>query len=474
MASTRDTPAPAATLAPDFSFTIDFPRAQTLIATGVITLAQGAEILQDATAAAADWARFIGGQRPLRISIDIAGLSANYLAVTNDSYEVPIGALDGKTLMQPASAYVLNTGQVEPGTSSDVTITLGSGYLSALYLNPDPSVPSAVPANEYDLVTILRHEMGHGLGMVGYLGTPNPTQETLFDRYVRQNPDGTAFFTGPTAELVYGGPVPLTTANNGEQLYHLGNASSDPASQDLMRGLGLPPGQTIEISPLDLAIMKDIGEPVLAQGVSPGGVVCFARGTRLAGPKGEQLVECLAIGDPLLTASGRVRRIVWIGRRHIDCARHPDPRAVWPVRIRAHAFGPGLPGRDLLLSPQHAIFAKGVLIPVKCLANGGTVRQEARRSVAYFHVELDRHDILLAEGLPAESYLDTGDRALFENGGAALVLHPDFARLAWEAGAYAALKVMGPEVEALRARLAERAQGGGVADQVDAVSCESS
>jgi collagen type I alpha len=214
--------------------------------------------------------------------------------------------------------------------------------------------------------------------------------------------------------------------------------------------------------------MKDIGEPVAAQGV-----VCFARGTRLAGPDGEQRVECLAVGDRLLTASGQPRRIVWIGRRRIDCARHPDPNAVWPVRVRAGAFGPGLPRRDLLLSPQHAVFAEGVLIPVRVLANGGTIRAEARRAVEYFHVELDRHDVLLAEGLPVESYLDTGDRACFENGGAALVLHPDFARLAWDAGACAELKVTGPEVEAVRASLAERARAG-AADQVDAVLSGSS
>ncbi len=111
---------------------------------------------------------------------------------------------------------------------------------------------------------------------------------------------------------------------------------------------------------------------------------------------------------------------------------------------------------------------------MKCLTNGSTVRIEARRSVTYFHVELDRHDIVLAEGLPTESYLDTGDRTSFENGGAALVLHPDFSRLAWDARACAELKVTGPEVEATRAKLAERAWAGLAAGQVDAVSSGSS
>ncbi len=467
VASTSSTPASAP--ASDFDFTIDFPDAQTLISSGVITLAQGAEILQDATAAAADWGHYISGQTTLRISLDIGGVGSAYLAVTGASYEMPVGTLDGKTLEQPASEYALTTGQVLPGSTSDIMITLGSAYLNQMYFNPDPGVPGTVPAGEYDLTTILRHEMAHGLGMVGYLGTPNPTQETLYDHYVRQNPDGTADFVGPTAEAVYGGPVPLTTTNTSEQLYHLANSPSDADSHDLVSGLGLPAGQTIDISPLDLAIMKDIGEPVIT-----AGVVCFARGTRLAGPDGERPVEHLTVGDNLLTASGRPRRIVWIGRRSIDCARHPDSRAAWPVRVGAGAFGPGLPRRDLLLSPQHAIFAEGVLIPVKRLANGSTVRQEARASIEYFHVELDRHDILLAEGLPVESYLDTGDRACFENGGAALVLHPDFGRLAWDAGACAELKVTGPEVAAVRAQLEEWAHAASMRDQVDAASFRSS
>lgn len=75
-------------------------------------------------------------------------------------------------------------------------------------------------------------------------------------------------------------------------------------------------------------------------------------------------------------------------------------------------------------------------------------------SVTYFHVELARHAVLLAEGLPAESYLDTGDRSDFGNGGGAMTLHPDFASLQREAGACAPLVITGPVLEAVRDRLA--------------------
>jgi hypothetical protein len=58
-----------------------------------------------------------------------------------------------------------------------------------------------------------------------------------------------------------------------------------------------------------------------------------------------------------------------------------------------------------------------VLIPIRYLVNGASVVQELFGTVTYWHVEVHRHEVLLAEGLPAESYLDTGNRSAFANGG---------------------------------------------------------
>jgi hypothetical protein len=78
-----------------------------------------------------------------------------------------------------------------------------------------------------------------------------------------------------------------------------------------------------------------------------------------------------------------------------------------------------------VVSPDHAIFVDGKLICARQLVNGSTIRQETGwTAVDYYHVELDQHSILLAEGLPAESYIDTGNAGFFANSGAPMVLRP--------------------------------------------------
>lgn len=127
-----------------------------------------------------------------------------------------------------------------------------------------------------------------------------------------------------------------------------------------------------------------------------------------------------------------------------------------PVRVRSGAFGKNLPERDLYLSPDHAVFQEGVLIPVKHLLNGTSVARVPMQRVTYWHVELDRHDVLLAEGLPVESYLDTGDRSSFQNGGAVVAMHPTFNAISRDAGGCAPLVITGPELARTQATLVQR------------------
>ena len=198
------------------------------------------------------------------------------------------------------------------------------------------------------------------------------------------------------------------------------------------------------------------GLPLLAgtAGAVTSAPICFAAGTLILTETGEVAVENLKIGDKVVTASGTIRQVVWLGRRTIDCTRHETPRTVWPVRILRDAFGDGKPSRDLHLSPQHSVAVtcvEDVLIPIRYLVNGATIAQEPCDRVEYWHVELDTHDLVLAENLATESFLDTQGRAFFENGAnteaAALKTFDDFCR---------PIVLEGPIITAVRSQLRRR------------------
>ncbi len=180
---------------------------------------------------------------------------------------------------------------------------------------------------------------------------------------------------------------------------------------------------------------------------------CFVMGTNIATSDGPVPVERLGVGMHVHAQFAGLTPVKWIGHRSVDCCRHPRPKQVWPVRVLAGAFGPGRPQRDLLLSPDHAIYVDDVLIPVKYLINASTIVQVPMDVVTYYHVELACHDVVLAEGLPAESYLDIDDRSNFDNGGAVVRMHPDFATRVWEAEGCAELVITGPVFDGVRQML---------------------
>lgn len=450
------------------------------------------EIVNDLSAAAAEWGQYIYGLAPLRVSLTIAttGSFGGELAQGSPGGYIANGqTIDGHKIYEPDSLYALTTGTYS-SFSTDVAITVFAtpDNLANFYINPNPSVPGAVPGDKYDLVSVLAHEFGHGLGINGFVNvlspqaTPissgiadplvaaaaaSPYDANLQETVVNTSTVTGAYFVGAAAEAAYGAllgtntptAVPLTLQpSDQENFYHLANASSDPLGTDLMNGVGIGTGMSVTVSALDVAIMQDIGAPV----------VCYGRGTRIKTVRGEVPVEELRTGEDVITADGETLSIVWIGRRRVDCRRHPQPRNALPVRIRAHAFAPDAPRRDLIVSPRHAIYFEGSLIPARLLINGTTVEQLDVATVDYFHVELPRHALLLAEGLAAESYLDCGDRNLFANAGGNTVLFPDFGTRMWDAAACFELCLVGPEVEAVRGHLAARA---GVITRESAGSC---
>ena len=210
-----------------------------------------------------------------------------------------------------------------------------------------------------------------------------------------------------------------------------GNALYGLTLADLVSGPAVSAGNTVLPSEPALDAATPAAGSGMADALSEGILACFVRDTRILTARGEVAVQALAVGDLVVTALGRgatLKPVRWIGRCRIDLARHPWPEAARPVRIREGALGERTPHRDLLVSPGHRLRLEGGLVCASELVNGATVVQEAPPRVEcwyveYWHVELDGHDVLLAEGAEAESYQDTGNRGAFEDGAVA-ALHP--------------------------------------------------
>jgi hypothetical protein len=145
-------------------------------------------------------------------------------------------------------------------------------------------------------------------------------------------------------------------------------------------------------------------------------VLCLVSGTMIATPDGERAVETLSAGDLVMTASGAAKPVRWLGQSTRSRA-FADPTRVFPIRIKAGALGERLPVRDLLVSPGHAVLIDGVLVQAAALVNGKSVVRETAmpETFTYYHVELDSHDLLVAEGVATESFLMGVEDIGFDN-----------------------------------------------------------
>jgi hypothetical protein len=164
--------------------------------------------------------------------------------------------------------------------------------------------------------------------------------------------------------------------------------------------------------------------------------------------------------------------VIWLGNSTINCERQLHKDKAYPVRIVKDAFGLNLPKRDLFVSPDHSLYIDGAMIPAYCLINGTTITQDmTEKMVTYYHVELPKHNAILAEGLPAESYLETSEenRHFFKDATATNVTKLDAQypacpedtpawRHIWDTQGYAPLTQSGPVLESVKAKLALRAQ----------------
>jgi len=134
---------------------------------------------------------------------------------------------------------------------------------------------------------------------------------------------------------------------------------------------------------------------------------CFLRGTQIWTPSGERTIEDLQVNDLVVTSSGEAKPIQWVWRRRFE--RQPGQEwaeKIVPIRVKRSALGPNTPHRDLYLSRYHCLYLDGVLIPAVDLINDSTItRVDALhlREIEYFHIKLDRHSVVYAEGAACET-----------------------------------------------------------------------
>ncbi|OAG74761.1 adhesin/invasin tiba translocator [Gluconobacter japonicus] len=191
------------------------------------------------------------------------------------------------------------------------------------------------------------------------------------------------------------------------------------------------------------------------------GPVCFLGGSLIKTPAGEVVVENLRAGDDVIVVRDGVEQsetVSWVGSKtaQVRNGLHPD-EAGYAVRIRAGAVSENVPHTDLLLTSEHCLYLDGVFIPVRMLVNGGSIAYATDIAVYdYYHVETANHDVVVANGLMTESYLDTGNRNSFAQPGDVAALST--AVKSWEHDASAPLVTDRAVVEPIHARLARRSK----------------
>lgn len=387
---------------------------------------------------------------------EAAGLKQGFIV------EAPTSSAAPGTLTVGLDPATIAAWKANPATLTLTMAPTGAGDLPNPDGNPAWSIFSKAQASDTQ-VTLITSDGTYTTAIPTVIDTDGGPNNNIYDPGTLDLPswlsygtlpDGTQYqLSQPTGQTSGGTLLSYTTEHGTLPAGGNTNLLTTPAEDGLRDNPGFNLFLTYDVM-FDAADNEVLLQPI----------ACFAAGTRIATAEGWTVVEALRAGELVRTESGALLPAIWVGARRVDCRRHPSPSHVQPIRIAPHSFGPGLPERPLLLSPDHAIFVEGVLIPVKHLVTGDLIRPLDAAAVTYHHVELPQHAIIQAEGLPVESYLDTGDRQSFA--GREMQLHPLWGTAArdvtliYDALAAAPLRVAGPEVERARAglRASERQQ----------------
>lgn len=155
-----------------------------------------------------------------------------------------------------------------------------------------------------------------------------------------------------------------------------------------------------------------------------GATPCYLAGSMLRTPCGDKAVETLNIGDQLIaqdadTGAEIIRDIVWVGRKTITVRPDlPDDEAGYPVHILKDAIADGVPYKDMLITAEHCLLLDGHFVPARMLINGRSVFYDrSMHRFDIYHVETEKHSVLLADGMPSESFLNTENHGNFRRKG---------------------------------------------------------
>ncbi|MEM7521448.1 MAG: Hint domain-containing protein [Pseudomonadota bacterium] len=151
--------------------------------------------------------------------------------------------------------------------------------------------------------------------------------------------------------------------------------------------------------------------PAARKAAVNSGVICFTKGTEIATPDGDVPIEHLRVGAQVLTCDNGPKPIKWIGMRRLGQRAMTRRAHLKPIVISPRLLGTAHP---LLVSPEHSILldleGQDCFVRAKHLAQlpGGQARiAQGVREVVYFHLLLERHQAVFANGALTDSFYPT-------------------------------------------------------------------
>jgi hypothetical protein len=324
----------------------------------------------------------------------VTNLSSGTIAAENGTYGIKI-ARGGGT--------VINAGYIDGGSRGGDAVRMTAGYTNLVEVDPGAKFRGIVDGGATATSTL---ELGSGAS-VG-------TMSSFGSEYINF---GTLEF-GPSAQWLF----QTNTANIPEIIEGF-------VEGDTINITGFTATSITTLSGNTGVILNGSGGPITVNFAAPVSnvefttgafgteltTICFCADTMIDTPEGEVPVQTLQSGDMVATAHNGPRKVVWVGQGKVLTTRGLRSAAT-PVIVRKGALADSVPNRDLHVTKGHSLYIDGVLIPVEFLVNHRSILWDDRaQEVEIYHVELESHDVLIANGALAESYRDDGNRQLFRN-----------------------------------------------------------